>query len=94
MTTTNAGEGGAQTELIRSNWDNAKTQNYTTVVVLGGVNDIRSDISEETIETNLEYIWQDALSLNMQVYALTIMPFGNSSSWTAARQSGWILTHG
>lgn len=87
MTTINAGQGGAETDNIAINYDNQKTQNYNILVIEGGVNDIRANVSEANIENNLNHIWHDALSRNMRVYVLTIMPFENSSDWTPDKQT-------
>jgi lysophospholipase L1-like esterase len=79
--TVNTGRPGAQTPTILSIYDAVKiSMNFTDLVILGGVNDIINNppgqATEAIIESNLQYIWQDAQSRGMHVYALTLTPFG------------------
>lgn len=90
--TVNAGQSGAQTPTIRSDYDAAKnSMNFSYLVILAGINDITHNppdqAIEDTIESNLLYIWQDAQSRGMHVCALTLTPFGGYAAYNNATQT-------
>jgi lysophospholipase L1-like esterase len=79
--TTNAGVGGEQTNGMLSQWNTIyKSQGYTILVLLGGVNDIFDGTSIATAETNLQTIWQSALGYGCSVYAVEILPWAGIST--------------
>jgi lysophospholipase L1-like esterase len=90
ISTTNAGVGGDQISQMLTRWNNNyKTQGYTTLVLLGGTNDIGQQVPEATTEANLQTIWQSALNQGCTVYALTVLPFNganvvNINNWIKA----------
>lgn len=96
---TMGGVGGDRTTSMQTRWDTYKTQGYDTLVLLGGVNDITYGTSAIDIEANLQNMWEEALALNMNVYALTLTPFKGDTliTWDDAYQvkleaiNTWIL---
>jgi len=67
------------------------------LIVWGGVNDIRTDVANATIESNLQAIYTAAHNAGIKVIALTISPFKGSRYYTSGRQTyldainTWIL---
>ncbi len=69
------------------------------VIILGGVNDIRAANSTASqIESNLQTMYTAAHNSGIEVIALNITPFKNSSEWTVGKQAvqdsvnSWIPT--
>ena len=77
-----------------------KSEGFTDLVVLGGVNDIQGGKSASDVEENLTLIYQKAKSEGMRVIALTITPFKPYGAWTSAKHdtlmsvNNWIKAGG
>lgn len=80
--------GGAyvQNTDIPDKWNQIKAQDIHTLVVQGGVNDLRQSQPATAIWTVMESIIDEAIGLGMQVAVGTVVPWGNYAQWTSARQ--------
>lgn len=74
LETVNGGVNGATTSEMLSTNSTWATENYTTLVLMGGINDVMNGLSTSSIENNLLLMWQIALGDDMTVYTLTILP--------------------
>lgn len=59
----------------------------TRVFVLGGINSIVADVTGAATFASLEDIYQAAQAVNVEVVAMSTLPFGTAASWTAGRQT-------
>ncbi len=77
-----------------------KSEGFTDLLILGGVNDIQLGLPSSTIESNLKQIYQKAKDEGLRVIALTITPFKAYGAWTSAKHdtlmtiNDWIRSGG
>jgi len=72
---------------IQSQW---LSHNYTTntrVVVEGGINDIRNDVTGASLATTVQTFLGTLTADSRTVIFLNLAPFGNNASWTSGRQT-------
>lgn len=56
--------------------DHVAGRGYDAIIVMGGVNDINSGVSVQTVKDNLDWIYSQAKSAGMKVIAIPILPWG------------------
>jgi len=79
---------GSTTTDMAARFDVYKANRYVGFAVLGGINDLATDVAIATIQANLTAMWGGAKALGMTVVAMTVMPWkGNATYWTAGRQA-------
>lgn len=90
---------GSTTTAMAARFDIYKANRYVGFAVLGGINDLATDVAIGTIQANLTAMWGGAKALGMTVVAMTVMPWkGNATYWTAGRQAvtdalnSWIIS--
>ena len=89
---TNWGLNGATAnDIYVTRWLISGVSRYSDVVVLGGINDIRTTSNDAiTIFNTLKLTYTMALAEGARLYLVTVMPFSNFSGWTTAKQQ--VLT--
>lgn len=99
----NKGIGGNTTAMMLSRFytDVLSDKSAKYVVIWGGVNSVRADVSAATIESELQTMYTDAHNQGLIVIAVNIAPFKGfsiSPGWTTTRQdvldsvNSWIVT--
>lgn len=88
---------------IQSQWTSHNYATNTRVVVEGGINDIRNDVTGASLATTVQTFLGTLTADSRTVIFLNLAPFGNSASWTSGRQtqlaaynsamSTWCGTH-
>lgn len=98
LNVTNGGIIAATSTYLRAYWDANYTEPYTYLFTLMGVNDLVGDAEVSTVEDNLQYIWEDALTQGYDaVFAFTLTPCAGYTNWTEGRQTklltvnSWIM---
>lgn len=71
--------------LARFSTDVLPTGKY--VIIWGGINSVRADISASSIESDLQAMYDAAHAMGMKVVAVNIAPFNTSIYWTSGRQT-------
>lgn len=82
----NHGENGYETYQITEKWETVKTNNYTIIVYLGGVNDIINGVPLNQITGNISLVLSEALSSGRAVYLLEVLPFAKWDGWDLSKQ--------
>ena len=101
----NGGFGGDNAAAMLVRWNAYfATQGYSTLIFLGGVNDLRTGTSAATIYATIIQILDAARVRGMSVVVVSVTPWGNWAEWTAGRQtetlalnallSAWATTNG
>ncbi len=81
--------------LTRFATDILSTGKY--VVIWGGVNSVRTDVSAASIESDLQAMYDAAHGMGQTVVAINITPIKTSAYWTSGRQTvldavnAWIM---
>jgi len=90
----NYGTNGHLISNCQSTWTNhvkpalaATNAANKKLILLCSVNDLRAGTSAASIWTTYDAIITDALAAGVSVYPVTILPWKNDASWTAARQT-------
>ena len=69
-------------------WDLIKGYSEITHLVMqGGVNDLRQDVTGAALFAAWEAIADEAIGLGLSVIGCTVTPWGNYVQWTSARQT-------
>ena len=87
--------GGAQTGTSPSPFKGMRLQysedvvgkGYDLLIIMGGVNDVASNVSASTTETNLDWIYTQAKSAGMKIVAIPILPWGCFSSSSTEKKA-------
>ncbi len=84
---TNFGIGGYVSSSVRDRWlYMVKNCGYQRITVLAGINDIVGSNPSSTVTSNLDTIYDQAIALGVQIYALTVTPFNGHATWNSTRQ--------
>ncbi len=84
--------------LVRFSTDVTGHKDAEYVIILGGINDVVTDVTASTIETNLQTMYTAAHNDGIRVIASTLLPFKGYTLWTSTRQTtllavnAWILS--
>ena len=70
---------GAGTDRIFRLLDGVKKDQYTDIIILGGVNDLASRRSQAMIQQNLKRIYEKARDLGARVIAVQVTPWSGHS---------------
>ncbi|MCH2109404.1 MAG: GDSL-type esterase/lipase family protein, partial [Polyangiaceae bacterium] len=103
----NYGKGGDMVNQMLRRWRRdirpaVAREKYTTLLVYGGVNDLYSNLSAHRtnarIEKDLATIYQEAEEAGLEVYAMTVSPWGGFKKWYTKERgrntqllNSWIL---
>lgn len=72
---------------IQSQWTSHNYATNTRVVVAGGINDIRNDVTGATLATTVQTFIGTLTADSRTVIFINLSPFGNNVSWTSGRQT-------
>lgn len=84
----NAADGGSSISAISSQYTSSiKNKGYDACVIMGGINDIRSDATAAAIWVTYEALIDEVIADGLDCIVCTTLPFGNDAAWTAGRQA-------
>jgi lysophospholipase L1-like esterase len=101
----NGGFGGDNVAAMLVRWNaHFATQGYSTLIFLGGVNDLRAGATAAATYATAVQILAAARARGMTVVVVSVTPWGNWFEWTAGKQtetlaynallSAWATTNG
>ena len=83
----NMGISGGLAYLMNERFSEVTNSSAKYVLILGGVNDISQDQTEQQIKDALQAMYTKASTAGIQVVAMTIVPFGNSAVYTVGKET-------
>jgi lysophospholipase L1-like esterase len=85
----NDGVGGNTSAQMGARWTaGINRAGYGVLVMLGGINDVYSDVPATTIWANQKAVLDDAVARGLRTILLTTLPFGSAAgAWNEARQA-------
>ncbi len=90
-TVVGAGVGGNTTSQCSSRWTSTyKAASYATLIWSCGVNDVAGGITGATASNNAIAVFNEAKALGMTVIVTGIMPWKNSTGWSAGKNTEGI----
>jgi hypothetical protein len=99
-TVDNYGYSSYNTTQVLNSWNTHKSGDYSKVVVLVGIANIRHDLDMDVSKNEVFALWMDAkVNYGISVYALTVLPFRGDGNWSPERQivledfNDWIRTN-
>ena len=86
---TNSGVSGQVTSQILSRYQTGQIQDrrYRNLLVLAGINDIRTDVAVATIESNLQAIYDAHRSQGGKLIIATMLPWNGWGDYTGGRET-------